>query len=57
MIIWFAIVFNDDSTGYQKMQDGNCIGVYRSDGTLIGIGEKVEYTCVDANAPKPSWAE
>jgi hypothetical protein len=38
------------------MEDGVCIGVYYSDGTLISPDEKVEYTCVDTNASAPSWA-
>ena len=55
MIIWFAITFSDNSTGYQKMEDGNCIGVYRADGTPIAVGEDVEYTCTNDNAPAPTW--
>ena len=56
MITWFAIQFTDNSTGYQKMEDGNCIGVYRADGTAISSEEAVEYTCTDMNATAPSWA-
>jgi hypothetical protein len=56
MITWFAIVFTDDSTGYQKMDSGGCVGVYRADGTLISPEEKVEYTCVNNNATAPDWA-
>lgn len=56
MITWFAITFTDNSTGYQKMEDGNCIGVYRADGTVISIEEHIEYTCTDMNATAPSWA-
>jgi len=56
MITWFAIQFTDNSTGYQKMEDGNCIGVYRADGTAISVEEAVEYTCTDMNATAPSWA-
>ena len=56
MITWFAIVFTDNSTGYQKMVDGNTIGVYRADGSLISPEEAVEYTCVDENATAPDWA-
>lgn len=55
MITWFAITFSDGSTGYQKMEDENCIGVYRADGTVVLPEEKVEYTCTDSNAPAPSW--
>lgn len=56
MITWFAIVFTDDSTGYQKMEDGHCIGVYRADGTPAGVNENIEYTCVNDNATAPDWA-
>lgn len=54
--MWWAIVFSDNSTGFQKMDSGNCIGVYRSDGTLISPEEAVEYTCVNDNAIAPDWA-
>jgi hypothetical protein len=56
MITWFAITFTDNSMGYQKMEDGNCIGVYHADGTVISPEEHIEYTCTDMNAPAPSWA-
>jgi len=56
MITWFAITFTDNSTGYQKMQDGYCLGVYRADGALVSPEEHVEYTCTDMNAEAPSWA-
>lgn len=56
MIIWFEITFSDNSSGYQKMDSGNCIGVYRADGTVVLPEEKVEYTCVDENAAAPDWA-
>jgi len=56
MITWFAIQFSDNTTGYQKMEDGNCLGVYRADGTLIHAEEHIEYTCTDMNATAPSWA-
>jgi len=56
MITWFAIVFTDDSTGYQKMEDGHCIGVYCADGTPAGVNENIEYTCVNNNATAPDWA-
>lgn len=55
--MWWSIEFSDSSTGYMKMQDGNCIGVYRDDGTLISPEEHIEYTCTDMNAAKPSWAK
>ena len=56
MITWFEVTFSDNSTGYQKMEDGNCVGVYRADGTAVSPEETVEYTCVNDNAPAPTWA-
>lgn len=57
MITWWAIIFADgQTTGYMKMQDGSCLGVYYADGTAIGPEDKVEYTCVDMNAAAPAWA-
>jgi len=55
MIAWFEIVFTDGSTGYQKMENGNCTGVYRADGSLISPEQHVEYTCVNDNAAVPNW--
>jgi hypothetical protein len=55
MITWFEITFSDNSTGYQKMEDGYCIGVYRADGTVVSPEEAVEYTCTNDNATAPSW--
>lgn len=56
MITWWAIEFNNPEgrTGYQKMEDGNCLGVYFDDGTPA-TGD-IGYTTVDTNAPAPSWA-
>ena len=34
---------------------GNPIGVYTEAGDLIFSDAKVEYTCIDDNAPVPSW--
>lgn len=56
MITWWAIVFSDGQTGYMKMEEGECLGAYYADGTLLSPEEKVEYTCVDMNAAAPSWA-
>lgn len=56
MITWFEIVFSDNLTGYQKMEDMVCIGVYRADGTLVSPEEAVEYTCTNDNATAPAWA-
>ena len=58
MITWWSLIFEipANQTGYQKMQDGMCIGVYYEDGTLISPDEKVEYTCVNTDAPAPPWA-
>jgi hypothetical protein len=55
MITWFEITFTDNSTGYQKMEDGNTIGVYRADGTAVSPDEHVEYTCTNDNATAPTW--
>lgn len=55
-IIWWEIVFSDGTTGYLKMCDRSCQGVFRADGTVVGPDEKVEYTCVSMNAAAPSWA-
>ena len=56
MIEWWLIDFTTPETrmGYQKMQDGYCLGVYFDDGTLVT--GNVEYTTVDTNAPAPDWA-
>ena len=58
MITWWAIDFIIPSgqTGYQKMQEGTCIGVYFADGTLVSPDESVEYTTVNTDAPAPAWA-
>lgn len=56
MITWFEITFSDGSMGYQKMEDGWCIGVFRADGTAVSAEEKVEYTCTNDNATAPAWA-
>lgn len=54
---WFLLEFSDGSEGYAHLDaDGNYIGVYRADGTPVGE-EAVEYTCIDDNTAKPSWAE
>lgn len=55
-IVWWAIAFFDGATGYVKMANGSCQGVFRADGTAVHPEEKVEYTCVDVNATAPSWA-
>lgn len=56
MITWFAIQFADGSTGYQKMENGWCIGVFCADGTAVSPEEHVEYTCTNDNATAPAWA-
>jgi hypothetical protein len=57
MIYWWGIEFfgSHTGTGYMKMQDGNCLGVYFEDGTPVAV--PVEYTCVkiDGVVPPP-WA-
>ena len=55
MITWFEITFTDNSTGYQNMEDGNTIGIYRADGTVISSEEAIEYTCTNDNATAPAW--
>jgi hypothetical protein len=55
MITWFEITFTDNSTGYQKMEDGYTIGVYRANGTAISPEEAIEYTCTNDNATAPAW--
>lgn len=54
--MWWSIEFTDGSFGYQKMEEGTCVGVFKSDGTVIEPNEIVEYTTVDTNASAPSWA-
>lgn len=57
MFTWFRIEFVDGSFGFQKMSDEMmCVGVFHDDGTPVGLDEKVEYTCIDMNAPAPAWA-
>jgi hypothetical protein len=55
MITWFEITFLDNSTGYQKMEDGWTTGIYRADGAVVSAEEQVEYTCTNDNATAPSW--
>ena len=55
MQTWFAIQFADGSTGFMRLTDGNCQGVYRADGNVVSPEEHVEYTCTDMNATQPSW--
>jgi hypothetical protein len=55
MITWFEITFTDNSTGYQKMEDGWSVGVYRADGAVVSAEEVVEYTCTNDNATAPAW--
>ena len=57
MIYWWGIEFSSGftGTGYMKMQDGVCLGVYLEDGTLVET--PVEYTCVQMDGvTPPSWA-
>jgi hypothetical protein len=54
---WFELKFSDNTQGFAHLDaNGNYIAVYRADGTPIGVGENVEYTCVNDNATAPSWA-
>ena len=53
---WFELRFSNGSKGYAHLDaDGNYIGVFRENGTLVGEFESVEYTCVNDNASVPSW--
>jgi hypothetical protein len=56
MITWWAIEFANPvgQTGYQKMEEGTCLGVFFQDGTPVT--GNVEYTTVDTNSVAPSWA-
>jgi len=54
--MWWSIEFKDGSLGYQKMEEGVCVGVFKADGTIITPDEAVEYTCISTDAPTPSWA-
>ena len=53
---WFYIQFVDGTFGYVHLDTmGDNIGLYTEDGTLIPVGAEVQYTCIDDNAPVPSW--
>lgn len=53
---WYKIQFSDSTFGYIHMDTyGNPVGVYTEAGDLISSDAKVEYTCIDDNAPVPSW--
>jgi hypothetical protein len=52
---WFLLQFADYSTGFAHLDtNGNYLGVFKADGTPIGE-ENVEYTCLNDNAPVPTW--
>lgn len=52
---WFEIQFSNNTQGFAHLDaDGNCLGVFKADGTQIGESN-VEYTCVNDNASVPSW--
>lgn len=55
MQTWFEIQFADGATGYIRLIDGWSQGVYRADGTSVGVEEVVEYTCINDNATAPVW--
>jgi hypothetical protein len=55
MITWFAITFNNGSTGFMRLEDGVCQTVYRSNGVPISSEDHIEYTCTNMNASQPSW--
>lgn len=53
---WFELRFNDESQGFAHLDSrGNYIGVFRADGTVVSPEEAVEYTCINDNAPAPTW--
>lgn len=56
MIEWWLVEFTlpEGKTGYQKMQNGECLGVYFTNGTVAE--GNIEYTTIDTNAPAPDWA-
>jgi hypothetical protein len=52
---WFEIQFSDNTQGFVHLSPkGWYLGVFKADGTPIGE-QTVEYTCVNDNAPVPSW--
>jgi len=55
-IVWWAIEFIEGASGYMKMSNGTCLGVFRADGTPVQPDEKVEYTCTSMDTAAPSWA-
>jgi hypothetical protein len=53
---WFYIQFEDGTYGYVHLNtDGDNIGLYTEDGTLIPDDVAVQYTCINDNAPPPPW--
>ena len=53
---WFELRFNDESQGFAHLDsNGNYIGVYRADGTVVSDEEHVEYTCINDNVTAPTW--
>jgi hypothetical protein len=55
---WFELQFlADGAQGFSRISaNGDCLGVYRADGTLLSVEEIASYTCVNDNAPAPTWA-
>lgn len=54
---WFELQFlADGSQGFAHISaGGDCLAVYRADGTLLSAEEITSYTCVNDNAAQPSW--
>lgn len=53
---WFALEFADGSAGYAHLDaEGNYLGVFEADGTVVDVDAGVEYTCVNDNAAVPTW--
>lgn len=56
-ITWWSIEFlaGETGTGYLKMMDGVCQGVYTETGTLIPPEQHIEYITTATDVPAPSW--
>lgn len=53
---WFYLQFEDGTFGYEHLNTmGDNIGLYTENGTPISEDAHVQYTCIDDNAPVPSW--
>jgi hypothetical protein len=53
---WFEVQFVNGSSGFSHLDtDGNCLGVFKADGTDVTNEDHLEYTCVNDNAAVPAW--